>query len=401
MPRRALFPFIAILVVAASCAEPTAPNAVRPGSRRVQDVDPHPEDPLGIFIPNVNPSSCFRDVNYNIAVDHDFDWLDDNCEVELARAFAPEFNFAMDEQCPGREPAWAVNYFPDGSGNGIVRIAYMPAYYDDCGTFPQDSHHGDSEFTMVEVLYYPSLGHWVFQQMWLSAHYGPGGPWDRSRWVSYYSTEFPDHPGGYPRIFVSALKHANYATYSMCVGVSWEGGCGNQNPQRLSIDATRNAGSRHADVMGCVFSTGQNVGSGRTECFFTDKAFNGWYAGSGGQTAYRKLLVSDKFEYDAALGRWSAGPHPPGWTPPYYAYISGQSTVKSGNLCHYFVNTNLTPNTIEWFVDGQLVGTDADLWYAFSQSAILSVLVTQGSDNKNDAMGIVISPSAPACGTEW
>jgi hypothetical protein len=123
-------------------------------------------------------------------VDEDHDWLDDNCEFELAKGFAPRWSMSIQDDCPGGEPVWAAKYFP---GQGRVRIAFMPAYYDDCpntGTFfgAGAGHPGDSEFTMVEISFNAATQHWEMAQMFLTAHLGTIG--DRSQWVAASDAEY-------------------------------------------------------------------------------------------------------------------------------------------------------------------------------------------------------------------
>jgi hypothetical protein len=390
--------------LAAACSEPTVPDtANRKGPSALLDVDPHPENPLGIFIPNVNPSTCFGNLTV-VQTDYDGDSLDDTCELELARAFSPVWQFAVFENCQGGEPAFAVAFFPQ-PGGGVVRIGYMPAYYDDCGSTYGDPHHGDSEFAMVEVVYSADLGHWLFVQMWLSAHYKAsyaGVDLDRSRWESDQPpTEFPDHPRGYPRIYVSTSKHANYSNVDFCNNVFWENGCGGGSATRWSLDASRNVWSRvtqpYAPYTWCAESFGQNAGSGRQECFYAPGAqFNGWYAGTGGQTPYRNILVSDKFDWNQGLGQWSTARGP---TPSNYAYISGPTLIRPGPPCHYFLTTNMT-GSADWYLDGVYLGSGGDIWVSTQQDAWLSARIVVESTEKSLSYAISVSSGAPECGTE-
>lgn len=398
---------LTVALALAGCTETLSAPLVPLNFRPALDVDPNPQDNTGIFIPNVNPSSCYLNLTSSI-VDLDKDWLDDACEAAIASAFSPEWHLALDEPCPGREPVWAATFFPDVQR---VRIAYMPAYYNDCGTSCSitgcsSGHAGDSEFAMVEVMYYQGLGHWVLQQIWLSAHYGEG-PVDRSRWVDASSVEYPDRPFGYPRIWASKKKHANYATLSMCGSGQFESQCTffSQYVERFAITASRNAGSRHADFLQCIPSYGDNAVSGRCESFYTRRPFNGWYPAGlqygNGVTPYSKILLGDHFDIFGATGAWSAGPNPPGWEPSKYARISGPAQVQSGAQCHWFIQTNLTPGTIQWFVDGDVVSTEADFWYSASEDFTLGLVISDGITERNDARIVSILPTAPACGQEW
>jgi hypothetical protein len=285
--------------------------------------DPSP-NAAGIWLgASVTPAACFNDrTPYITDVDHD--WLDDGCELELARGFAPRWSMGPQDECPDGEPAWAAKYFPAA---GAVRIAFMPAYYDDCGgdTFLNigPAHHGDSEFAMVEVIFNASTQHWQFAGMWLSAHYETSG--DRSQWVPPYDADFTVRYLAHPFIAVSANKHANYQSNSKCNNtIASAAGYGDNcypstlTPFRFPIDPGRNAGSRFVDRMGCVASIKRFAGNGRTECFYTPQPFNGWYPPNylqPGVSPYSGVLRSDKFEY--RFGDPGPGPAPYSAPPPY------------------------------------------------------------------------------------
>ncbi len=276
--------------------------------------DPSPGS-AGIWLGgDVTPSTCFNDRTPWIA-DADSDWLDDHCELELAKGFAPRWSMGIQEKCGDGEPAWAAKYFP---ASGAVRLAFMPAYYDDCGV-PAfgfgGGHHGDSELAMVEVGFNPGTQHWEFRQMWLSAHYDTAGQGagDRSQWVNPADASFTRRYLGHPYIAVSANKHAMYKSDSKCnntfAGENNEGDwcySSQYTPFRFHIDPARNAGSRHRDLMGCVGSIKRFAGNGRAECFYTRQTFAGWNAGTAGQTPYSAILKSDKFEN--RFGDWGPGP---------------------------------------------------------------------------------------------
>src|SRR3954464_2503725 len=109
----------------------------------------------------VTPATCFNDQTRAI-VDADQDWLDDRCEEEIARGFAPRWGMSDADDCPGGEPAWAAKYFPN---NQIVRVMFMPAYYRDCGA---DGHNGDSEYVIVDIRFNPTTQHWEFNREYLT-----------------------------------------------------------------------------------------------------------------------------------------------------------------------------------------------------------------------------------------
>lgn len=118
--------------------------------------------------------------------DPDNDGVDNGCENALAATFAPQMIFTVDCDWDygigrmGGEYYFAVERKPSSPGF-LVRIAYLPAYYRDCGVPAQrislchlfascNPHTGDSEFMIVDVKYEPSSNHWVTQTVFLSAH---------------------------------------------------------------------------------------------------------------------------------------------------------------------------------------------------------------------------------------
>lgn len=220
-------------------------------------------------------------------------------------------HFANGEQCPGGEPYWAAKRFP----NAMVRIAYMPAYYEDCGydTRIKDSAHtGDSEFVMVEVAFNSTTQHWIFNRMWLSAHYEAtlwGTDQDYSEWVGVPYTSFHNRSLAFPDIWVAEDKHANYRSIAVCEQTgAWEysDNCGSLYKVRYPVYEDRNAGSRYKDLLGgCVLST-EKTSSTRTEGFYTEcqSAFRGWNERNYGKEpgTYRHILFKYHFEYYSTGG---------------------------------------------------------------------------------------------------
>lgn len=367
------------------------------------DVDPFPGAP-GIWIQGVTPSQCFRHLGAP-GLDGDYDWLIDDCELALAQAFRPLWRFSLSENCSEREPVWAAKYFPAvNSIPSVVRIAYMLSYWTDCGYLGFGAHDGDSESVMVEVMFNASSQHWQFRQMWTSAHFGKGTH-DRSRWNSPSQTEFPEKALGYPRIWIGGDKHGNFSTRSLCNNGAIDD-CHEFEAfsTRDTVLAERNAGSRHRDLLGCIYSTlGLRHLSGRCEVFYGSQRFNGWASGApgtGGSSPYRKTLMNAQFERRDESGNpdWGPGPYPPGYAP-YSTYISGPYMVQPGALCQWFLHSGLS-GSVEWMVDGEVIGTDWNLWYSFTEDKILSVFIRNGSDGEDDARIITVSSSAPPCSSE-
>ena len=255
----------------------------------------------GIWLGNtVTGNVCYKNYNASI-IDNDGDWLDDNCEYQLAKAFAPSVNMYAYEACPYGEPYWAAKYFDDVLGRGwgeFVRIAYMPAYYEDCGV---NGHEGDSEFIMLEVDYNPATKHWEMKSMFLSAHAGTFT--NSSEWI--LDENEIEYPSGrlysYPRVWVAEKKHANYKSRADCnAGAIGFDECYRHGAYggRILVYRHRGVGSRLYDRLGCQPSDNLLFyENGRTECFYTRRNFKGWQITSeAGVTPYYDFLISQAFE---------------------------------------------------------------------------------------------------------
>jgi hypothetical protein len=281
-----------------------------------------PEDPSpgadGIWLGNYR-SARYCYANYNPFVnDQDHDWLDDDCEFELARAFAPVLAMSQTEHCPHGEPYWAATYFANSEyGWGeFVRIAYMPAYYDDCGTF---SHRGDSEFMMFSVQYNPATQHWEIRDAFLSAHQGT--PTESSSWPNRDGLQYPTRRYGYARVWVSQDKHGNYVSQSSCNdGALYSDTCdGNLSLGRIRVYPNRNVGSRFVDWMAAGVPSGNPAirDTFVKEYFYTRVNFRGWYFSADGVTPYHDFLLGPMFNcfmYAAGNCYYGQGPTPPSWT---------------------------------------------------------------------------------------
>lgn len=338
--RRTVVLFCAVGLLSLGCADSKPVLEPYTAKARLTE-DPNPSAPgfwvandpySGQFSREETPQTCYKDVNPNI-VDTDEDWLDQECEYKLANAFAPIQQNSHLEECSGGEPVWAAKYFPNAQR---VRIAYMLAYYQDCGAWGT-GHLGDSEMVMVEVGYNSVTMHWEVIQLWLSAHYqgeflGVSG--DNSRFLNWDLAEYPtsgffsyNRSRGRPRVWVSRNKHANYRSQQECN--SFQDVC-TAPPQVVAyytfMRPERNAGSRHVDLIGCptLYSMWDNAGSGRAECFYTSRRFNGWYASGSGVSPYRDVLMSNKFE---KMGEdWGPGAVP---IPPAVVNVNGPTTIRN------------------------------------------------------------------------
>lgn len=277
--------------------------------------DPYSGSP-GVYLgEEAGPRACY------IGTDSDLDDMNDHCEITLARAFAPLLHFDPDEICAGGEPYWAAKLFLVGS-TYYARLAYLPAYYDDCGYHDlhppygyesrDDAHQGDSEMITVQVRFDVPTKHWVFDRSWTSAHYKNGNPFnigDESKWNSVSESEFSVRYRAFPNIYVARDKHANYPSEYYC-----DGGfnyndmeeCSNGGRKvRFPVLENRNVGSPSAPLACQESQLLSRQGEYyRAECFFDvngPSSFRGWYELQMGETDppsyYFMLTDENHFEY--------------------------------------------------------------------------------------------------------
>lgn len=258
--------------------------------------------------------------------DLDVDGVDDECELALATAFAPEL--IVDR----RDCSWDVSVHPARLGGGYlfaaegapdhgsIRIAYLPAYYRDCGWHglpctPRGpecaAHAGDSELVVVQARYHPSA-RWVAEAIFLSAHcFGRSA--GRCRWYRGNQLRHFAWVGGIrrgaPRIWIARGKHANYPSARECDTGHWyyDSCDGNSVSYRFPVvSGAQNIGSRlqplpRGDALtppGCFLgerlplpSTATDAGT--RECFWNSAAaFRGWQLdrAGGAPTPYAVVL---------------------------------------------------------------------------------------------------------------
>ena len=160
------------------------------------------------------------------SVDQDRDGLADACELGLARRFAPVLvassggcNWSAENARPGGAYFFAVQPV-----DTVIRIAYLPAYFRDCGWtgskcwFPWvdcSPHNGDSEFIVVETRRDSVTSSWQVTGVFLSAHcFGRSS--GSCRW--YRSTELAafEWSNASPVIWVAEGRNANYPSQRRC-----------------------------------------------------------------------------------------------------------------------------------------------------------------------------------------
>ena len=257
------------------------------------------------------------------ADDADRDGVVDGCEHALAAAFAPLL--MVDERECGWDPGvgegrlggeylYVVQRRPSGGG---VRIAYMPAYYRDCGwRLPVcrvtwwlcRGHDGDSELVVVDVAFDPRTQRWATERAFLSAHChgrSDGGcRWFEGRELERFAWA-EGRPRGAPVVWVAHGKHGGYPSIEACGGGHWgyDGCRGNRTARRFpAVSPRQNAGSRalpfpHGRGADCIGADevrwGSRVPEARMrECFWDERArFRGWQAEDGeGATGYARYL---------------------------------------------------------------------------------------------------------------
>jgi hypothetical protein len=252
--------------------------------------------------------------------DADEDGLADSCELDFARAFAPmmvtasegcNWDTSVEPARLGGEYLFAVQEMAVNH----VRIAYLPAYYRDCGwqgikcwlPFVDCApHDGDSEAVIIDVVRGGSTSRWHLDAVFLSAHcfgHGTDCRWYRGAELDRF--EWVDAPRGVPVVWVAEGRQANYPSRSACdAGHSTIDTCDrNAMLYRFPIRGSiQNIGSRarpRGSPGGCFSAAA--VGSqsavpvpGVEECFWSDsERFGGWQRrdGNEGSTPYARYLV--------------------------------------------------------------------------------------------------------------
>ncbi len=171
--------------------------------------------------------------------DEDQDGVDDSCERATAAAFAPMLVFAS-RDCNwdhgldrmGGEYYYAVEARLDDQQvpwRWVLRVAYLMAYYHDCGTASSvewmewfdNPHTGDSEFIILDVSYDTTSHHWRTERVFLSAHCGsPFIPeeFSKCKWWSPQEIQYwvDQRVLGAPYVWVARSKHANYTAENVC-----------------------------------------------------------------------------------------------------------------------------------------------------------------------------------------
>lgn len=268
----------------------------------------------GLVVPGFTTlESCYTTVG-----DADLDGVNDACELAIASAFAPmlyqsssEADFDWSRSLIGGEYYWGVTKSQAWFGLPGLRIAYLPAWYEDEGTGAfdiQGGHDGDSEFLMVDVTFFQ--GKWSFTRAFTSAHCGVTGFqancqwWNADMWGNQGAFTFVDYVMfGAPVVWVSHRKHAFYYSHSQCEGAQLGAeGCGAPIvANRFPVTDGFNVGS--AAVKWNMWVYGRRGSSwpapGYGENMWSMNQFRGWrpmpWTGPDNPTGYGKILQDFQF----------------------------------------------------------------------------------------------------------
>ena len=204
---------------------------------------------------------------------------------------------------PLREPHWAVLKHPSYPQH--FQIFYALSYHEDTGdaTFGFYSHHGDSEFIILDVVN-TGGSFWAIWTATLSAH------WDgEASSAATYSYDALEYTRGYrqrPRIWVARGKHANYRSKSTCNSGGWGNTdtCdGAYEGWDTEVRASDNLGNYYdtpgvfdetRQLLNCV---GSRLGRPAIECFWTYGHFTGGHGAfwESYSTPYHNMFYAFKF----------------------------------------------------------------------------------------------------------
>ena len=238
------------------------------------------------------------------AFDADGDGISDACELALALTFAPHlrvrpggcnWNSELDAPRLGGGYLFGVQ-----AVDARVRLAYLPAYFMDCGwSGPKcwlpgvdcSPHAGDSEFIVVELSQDASARYSV-SGVFLSAHcFGRSG--DSCRWYRAAELRRFQWIGPSVLIWVAEGRNANYPSRSACDQGHYAIDTCDRNDADyvFPVLADRNIGSRIRPIggNGCVAAPPPNAEL--VECLWAEGPFRGWQLGAAGVTGYARYLL--------------------------------------------------------------------------------------------------------------
>jgi hypothetical protein len=248
--------------------------------------------------------------------DPDGDGLGERCEFALAEAFAPTL-LADRRDCLWREGDGRLQggyFFAVRPVAGGVRVAYLPAYLEDCGWSgvacwfrgPRCSGHtGDSEVIALDLSREPDG--WRVAGVFISAHcrgaVGKACRWARADDLAAFAWDAG------PRVWVARDKHAHYASRGACESAKWRRERCADSPVEVRfpvVDERQNIGARGRSPFGpdgCVTERDLPLGGGRRsssrECLWSvEGSFRGWQDEARGPAPqpYGAILAALGFE---------------------------------------------------------------------------------------------------------
>jgi len=299
---RLLLPFVILPITTcsdSSRANPTSPQALVGPLCQLgcTETDPNPSAP-GVFLGSgVTPDVC------SDGTDSDGDGVEDFCERNLAAAFAPQLAYSQADNV-GREPHWVARPLSEDE----VRVGYLLSYHVDNGTQDPYScmnflpstwcwgHAGDSEDIFLDVQYDWSSQHWVLKTAFYSRH-SNHGVYNAGSNGYPQALVYPNHPGAYPRAYVSFSKHANYASQPECDAAQYGfEDCFPNAYARVAAGASLNLGSRTVQRLNCMASSDPFYsGNGAIECYWTGSQFAGWQTFQPASDPYSPKMSSFGF----------------------------------------------------------------------------------------------------------
>ncbi len=436
---------VALALVSTTCREPTAvkegrapnlalPAACRPALQQCPGYPP-PVDPsptaIGLYTNTYSLESCFRE-----GPDLDADGVWDYCETRLAQIFAPVLSFGHDCSSdgaynrPGGEYYYAVTRLRI-YGEDRIRIAWLPAYYRDCGS-PGGPHSGDAEFMIHEINYNTASAHWVTKRIFLSSHcyavqFGfetdPDCQWWQPADIAGW------HDGriqGAPHIWVAIGKHAHYRSKAACNGGGyeplWSDTCeaANQETRYPVLYSWQNIGSNSYRTTDATKPRWARAAwdtlladTSKIEKFWTrdmewasyidaygnlawkqrPKRFNGWQSSTWGDyvAPYPTVLADFAFVTDPVV---VSAPE---------VGILGEQTIRPYGNCTYQarVDFGTPPYRYRWVQNGYVIGLN-DPWLVTDDGKSnfwlqLTVTDSQGIQRSSETVTVIVDSAAPMC----
>ena len=228
--------------------------------------------------------------------DSDGDGLNDQCEFDVAYAFAPTLKVDPSDDV-SRDEYYVVM---PGSGSKIMLFLAF-GYHRDHGYIGGISaHNGDSEFLVFELMpAFASDASWKLLRAYLSAHRGErhlGISTDASVRVTGGLLETDSE--GRPLIWVAKNKHANYVSQSACGGGAATFDDCDNNTRTTWFWVNRNGNLGQIDHRTYTSSSSCAVPSRSLntyirECYWIPSKFYGWQGYNGGRATGYWYILSD------------------------------------------------------------------------------------------------------------